>query len=138
MGCTFFQAGEVTGIICGGPTSNPRGYLVKTLTGIVGEVKVVEKHINGKVPVRSEKGNLLCRPETLEVIDVLEDHECDSKGRYYLSNDRGQMFYEGEYPEWDTDREAREKFEILNNINSGGVTCSICGGVPPMPNLYRM
>jgi hypothetical protein len=43
------------------------GRLVETKSGLIGKTYKNEKLINGKVRVHTEKGKLLCDPNTLKV-----------------------------------------------------------------------
>ncbi len=43
------------------------GLMVKTKSGLIGRTYSNEEPINGKVRVYTEKGKLLCDPETLKI-----------------------------------------------------------------------
>ncbi len=48
------------------------GYIVETKTGLTGRTYHNEKPVDGKTIVYTEKGKLLCIPETLKLIGFID------------------------------------------------------------------
>jgi len=48
------------------------GRIVKTRSGLVGRTFNKEAPVNGKVVVHTDKGKLLCRPETLTITGFVD------------------------------------------------------------------
>lgn len=48
------------------------GYMVKTKNGLTGRIKHSDELVNGKQPVYTDKGHLLCNPAPLTVIGFID------------------------------------------------------------------
>lgn len=132
MNCRLINNGNTKSIICGGQAST--GYIVKTKAGIIGKTKHKEELLNGKVKVYTDKDNLLCLPDTVNVLDEYGLHDCDSEGHKLVFNDSGEYFTTETRPIYSCEPIKYVEWMEKHGIRGGCCSCSVCGKpfTPPM------